>query len=106
MAGDKESTLVFKVDGTQAETGVAKVKRSLNDLADTANREGQRGAAGIAGMGAGAEKSAAQIERSTQRQIGEIRRMTAEIEAGGKATRAYQEAMASIRGVDAGVLRP
>ena len=45
MAGDKESTLVFKVDGTQAETGVAKVKRSLNDLADTASREGQRGAA-------------------------------------------------------------
>ena len=106
MAGDKESTLVFKVDGTQAETGVAKVKRSLNDLADTASREGQRGAAGIAGMGAGAEKSAAQIERSTQRQIGEIRRMTAELESGGKATRAYQEAMASIRGVDASALRP
>ena len=106
MAGDKESTLVFKVDGTQAETGVAKVKRSLHDLADTASREGQRGAAGIAGMGAGAEKSAAQIERSTQRQIGEIRRMTAELESGGKATRAYQEAMASIRGVDTAALRP
>ena len=106
MAGDKESTLVFKVDGTQAETGVAKVKRSLHDLADTANREGQRGASGIAGMGAGAEKSAAQIERATQRQIAEIRRMTAELESGGRATRAYQEAMASIRGVDTAALRP
>ncbi|MBP8275664.1 MAG: phage tail length tape measure family protein, partial [Propionivibrio sp.] len=106
MAGDKESTLIFKVDGTQAETGVAKVKSSLHDLADTASREGQRGASGIAGMGAGAEKSAAQIERATQRQISEIRRMTAELESGGKATRAYQEAMASIRGVDASALRP
>lgn len=94
----------MNVDGVVA--GTEKVKRKLSELGGAARDAGTEAGKGIGSIGSGAEASAKRLDSATKNTIASLQRQTAAIEAGGTATRAYQEQLAKMRGVDVNVLKP
>lgn len=94
----------MNVDGVVA--GTEKVKRKLSELGGAARDAGTEAGKGIGSIGNGAEASAKRLDSATKNTIASLQRQTAAIEAGGTATRAYQEQLAKMRGVDVNVLKP
>ena len=100
-----ESTSQLKIgaalDGS-FETATSTAKRKIGELGATANDAGKS----LAGMGNGTAQSAQKIESATKSMIQSIQRTTAATEAGDKSTRAYQESLARMRGIDVAALKP
>lgn len=100
-----ESTAQLKVgaalDGSFEQT-TNTVKRKIGELGTAATDTSKS----LAGMGNGTAQSAQKIESATKSMIQSIQRTTAATEAGDKSSRAYQESLARIRGVDVAALKP
>lgn len=94
----------MNVDGVVA--GTEKAKRKISELGGAAREAGNEAGKGIGSIGSGADASAKKIESATKNTIASIQRQTAAFEAGGTASRAYQEQLAKLRGVDVAALRP
>lgn len=83
-------------------TGLEPGKRALKDLGGAATDTGKA----LGGIGNGTAQSAQKVESATKSMIQSIQRTTAATEAGDKSSRAYQESLARIRGVDVAALKP
>ena len=90
-----------KLDGSFEQT-TNTVKTKVKELGSVATETGKS----LAGMGAGTANSAQKVEQATKSMIQSIQRTTAATEAGDKSSRAYQESLARIRGVDVAALKP
>lgn len=108
---DSVVTIGAEVSGLKS--GVEEAKVSLRSLAETAERAGRRGADGLDKIGQGAGDSAKEVERANKRRErsyasleNAIKRDIAAMQAGGKASRAYYEALAGQRGLDKARLTP
>jgi len=66
----------------------------------------QRAGRGIEGIGAGAPAAAQKIDRATASMIASIQRTTALMDAGGRTSAKYYEALAAQRGVSVDALKP
>ena len=89
-------------DSSGVATGLEPGKRALKDLGGAASDTGKA----LGGIGNGTAQSAQKVESATKSMIQSIQRTTAATEAGDKSTRAYQESLARIRGVDVAALKP
>lgn len=99
-----EIKITASADGV--ETGVARAKRSLAGLKEEATRSGAEAGRGMAPLGDGAEAAARKVDSATRSMQNSLQRQIAALEAGGTATRQYQESLAKLRGVDANALKP
>lgn len=103
---DMQSQIKMTADATGVETGVARAKRSIRDLGNTAQAEGKKAAAGLENIGAGSGKAATKVESATRSLIGSIQRTTAAMEAGSKSSADYYRALAQQRGISTQTLEP
>ena len=99
-----EIKLTASADGV--ETGVARAKRSLADLGAAAEKTGQQGGKGLGALGAGGEDAARKVDAATRSMQNSLQRQIAALEAGGTATRQYQESLAKLRGINPNTLKP
>lgn len=99
-----EIKITASADGV--ETGVARAKRSLAGLKEEATRSGAEAGRGMTPLGDGAEAAARKVDSATRNMQASLQRQIAALEAGGTATRQYQESLAKLRGVDANALKP
>lgn len=102
MSNDLNTEIKIGADASGVEAGVGRAKRSLASLGESAKKAGD----GLAGIGAGSERSARQVESSTRSMVSQIQRQIAATEAGDKSTRQYQESLARLRGVNVNALKP
>ncbi len=103
---DLASTIKINADASGVEAGVNSAKRSISSLGQAASQAGKSGAEGMDRLGASGDAAAKKIEASTRNTIASIQRQTAALEAGGASSRAYQESLAKMRGIDVGALKP
>jgi tape measure domain-containing protein len=96
------TNITVGADSSGVATGLEPGKRALKDFGATAKGAGDA----LGGIGAGGAQSAQKVESATKSMIGSLQRQIAATEAGDKSTRAYQESLARLRGVDTAVLRP
>ena len=86
--------------------GAEKVKRSLNDLGQAANKAGKDTGAGMAAIGAGGDAASRKVESATRNMQGQLQRLVASFEGGEKGSRKFYESLANQRGVDVASLKP
>lgn len=86
--------------------GAGRAKRSLDDLAKTATQAGEQGSKGMAKFGAGGDDAARKVDAATRSMQNSLQRQIAALEAGGTATRQYQESLAKLRGIDPNAIKP
>jgi len=103
---DLNTEIRIGADASGVETGVSKAKKSLASLGAAALQAGREAAKGVGSIGEGGDKSARQVESATKSIVSSLQRQIAAFEAGGRGTRAYQESLARIRGVDVSALKP
>ncbi len=103
---DLNTEIRIGADASGVETGVSKAKKSLASLGAAALQAGRDAAKGVGSIGEGGDKSARQVESATKSIVSSLQRQIAAFEAGGRGTRAYQESLARIRGVDVSALKP
>ena len=106
MAYNETATLGFAVDSSGAEAGINNVKRSLNNLADTARAAGQTASSGLDAIGDGGSKATESLDRTTKNLISSIQRTTASMEAGSKSSSEYFRTLANQRGANVIALEP
>ncbi|MCT6721657.1 hypothetical protein [Acidovorax sp. K2F] len=99
-----EIKLVANADGV--ETGVSRAKRSLASLGQAADQVGEQGEKGFRRFGAGSDEAGRRVESTTKNMVASLQRQIAALEAGGTATRQYQESIARLRGANMGALKP
>lgn len=110
---NNETKIYITADSEGVDKGVAKAKKTIKSLGDTAQTEGKRVSDGLGqGVGGASETVAAtetatkSMARSLKSLENAIRRDIAVKMAGGKATREYYEALANQRGLDVSRLNP
>lgn len=110
---NNETKIYITADSEGVDKGVAKAKKSIKSLGDTAQTEGKRVSDGLGQGVGGASETAAATETATKSMArslksleNAIRRDIAVKIAGGKATREYYEALANQRGLDVSRLNP
>lgn len=113
MSDKLDVTIGISADASGVEAGVGKAKKSIHSLGGAARdmsakvgSSGKAAGAGFEAMGAGSDKAAKAVERATRSMQQQLQRQIAELNAGGKATREYTEALARMRGVDTRALAP
>ncbi len=102
------ASIGLAVDSSGVDAGLNRMEATVERAARTLSSLGQRGAAAVNNVGASANETANSVDRATQRQVRSIQTLTAELQSGGRATVAFQEAIARNRGGEAAVqtLRP
>lgn len=110
---NNETKIYITADSEGVDKGVAKAKKTIKSLGDTAQTEGKRVSDGLGQGVGGASETAAATETATKSMArslksleNAIRRDIAVKIAGGKATREYYEALANQRGLDVSRLNP
>lgn len=106
MTQDLNTQIKIGADASGVEAGVASAKRSLASLGQTAEQTGRTGGEGLKKLGAGGEESARRLDSVTKNMVASLQRQIAAVEAGGTATRQYQESIARLRGADVNALKP
>ncbi|MES2972386.1 MAG: phage tail tape measure protein [Pseudomonadota bacterium] len=106
MSADLKAQLQISADASGVESGVVKAKKSLADLGATAAATGKQASEGIDTIGKSSDTAAVKVDKNTRALVGSIQRTTAALEAGGRGTAGYYEAIAKQRGVDTEALRP
>lgn len=106
MAYNETATLGFAVDASGAETGINSVKRSLNNLADTARTVGQTASTGLDSIGEGGSRVTQSFDKTTRNLISSIQRTTATMEAGSRSSSDYFRTLAGQRGANVIALEP
>lgn len=90
----------------KAQKSLASIIQVARQMAMQVNGSGKTASEGLELIGPSATRSAKDVERATRSMQQQLQRQIAELNAGGKATREYTEALARMRGVDANALRP
>lgn len=103
---DLDAQLSISADASGVEAGIGAAQRKLADLGKSAATAGKEASKGLEGMGEGAAKAEAKVNRTTARLITSIQQATAAAEAGSRSSAAYFEALGKQRGVDPATLRP
>ena len=103
---DLNQEIKFTADGSGVKAGVSEIKRDLASIGPAADKAGEAGAAGLNKIGAGGENAARKLDSVTKNMVSSLQRQIAAMEAGGTATREYQESIARLRGADVGALKP
>lgn len=103
---DLSTEIKVSVNPEGVESGVARTKRSLASLGQAANEVGEAGARGLGKMNAGTDSLGVTMDRTTKGMVASLQRQIAAIDAGGTATRQYQESIARLRGADMAALKP
>lgn len=106
MTQDLNTEIKIGADASGVEAGVASAKRSLAGLGQSAEQVGRTGGEGLKKIGAGGEESARRLDSVTKNIVASLQRQIAAAEAGGTATRQYQESIARLRGADVSALKP
>ena len=106
MSDDLNTEIKIGADASGVEAGVGRAKRSLADLGASAQKAGKDAAAGVAGVGAGGDKAAKDVERATRSMQSSLQRLLAEQKAGAKGSREYWEALADTRGISRNSIKP
>lgn len=106
MSDDLNTEIKITASAEGVEAGVGRAKRSIADLAQAAEKAGEQGGKGLGRMGAGGEDAARKVDGATKNMVASLQRQIAAMEAGGTATRQYQESIARLRGADMSVLKP
>lgn len=94
------------VDSTGVDAGVERVGKSLDGMAARAKAAAGQASQAVGSVGTGGEGAADKLDRTTQRIIGQIERVTAAARAGGRDTAAYFESIGQARGANLDALRP
>src|SRR5687768_4057052 len=94
------------VDSTGAKQDFGEVKSAAQDMAQAVQQAGAQASKGVDGIGAGAPVASQKVDAATRSIIGSIQRTTAVMEAGGRTTSKYYEALAAQRGVSVETLKP
>lgn len=105
MSEDLNTEIKMSVNAEGVETGVTRAKRSIEDLGTTVDNVGKRGT-GLNRLGAEGEIAGRKIDQVTKNMVASLQRQIAAAEAGGTATRQYQESIARLRGANMNVLGP
>lgn len=103
---DLVDEIKLAVDASGVETGTARAKRSIEDLGNTVENVGKRGGEGLNRMGRDGTEAGQKLDQVTRNMVSSLQRQIAAAEAGGTATRQYQESIARLRGANMDVLRP
>lgn len=106
MSDDLTQELKFTADATGIEAGVERGKRSIKSLGKTAEDVGKEGGDSLGKVGAGAERSAKEIQQATRNMEANLQRQIAKFEATSQSARQYQESLARMRGADLAKLKP
>lgn len=106
MTEERRIQLVAEVDATGTRAGFNEIGREAGTMASAVAQRSQQAEAAVAGIGGGANRSAAQTESAGRNLIGSIQRTTAALEAGSRSGAAYYEVLARQRGVDPAILEP
>jgi len=94
------------VDSTGVESGVERVGKSLDGMAARAKAAAGQASQAVGAIGGGSDGAADKLDRTTQRIVSQIERVTAAARAGGRDTAAYFESIAQARGANLDSLRP
>lgn len=103
---DLTDEIKLGVDASGVETGVGRAKRSIEDLGSAVENVGKRGGEGLNRMGRDGADAGQKLDQVTRNMVNSLQRQIAATEAGGTATRQYQESIARLRGANMDVLRP
>jgi phage-related minor tail protein len=103
---ERRVQLVAEVDTTRTRAGFNEIGQQAGQMAQQVTRSGEQAERAVAGIGSGASASSQRVDSASRSIIGSIQRTTAAMEAGGRQTVAYYEAMARQRGIDPNTLRP
>lgn len=106
MSDDLNTEIRITASADGVEAGVRNAKQSIAGLSQAAEKAGEQGGKGLGKIGAGGEGAARKVEAATKNMAASLERMIAKVEAGGTATRQYQESIARMRGADMGALKP
>lgn len=103
---DLRDNIIIGADVSGVETGMAKAKKSLASLGASATAAGKQAATGMSSLGQGSDAASKKVDAATRSMAANIQRQIAALQAGGKESRQYYEAIANMRGVRADALRP
>lgn len=106
MTEERRVQLVAEVDTTRTKQGFNEIGQQAEGMATKVKAAGDRAQKGVDNIGAGAERSAAQVERSQRSIANAIQRTAVAMESGSRTSAAYYEALAQQRGVDPQKLAP
>ncbi len=105
MLGDLNTEIKMSVNAEGVESGVTRAKRSIESLGTAVDSVGKRGE-GLNQLGRDGETAGRKIDQVTKNMVSSLQRQIAAAEAGGTATRQYQESLARLRGANMNVLGP
>ena len=103
---DLDTEIRVGVNADAVDTGTARAKRSLSSLGEEAQKVGDQAGKGLDKIRVSGEEVAKSTERVTKNVAAGLQRQIAAYEAGGTASRQYQESLARLRGADMNALRP
>lgn len=106
MTEERRVQLVAEVDTTRTKQGFNEIGQQAEGMATKVKAAGDRAQKGVDNIGAGAERSSAQVERSQRSIANAIQRTAVAMESGSRTSAAYYEALAQQRGVDTQKLAP
>lgn len=102
----ENSIIQISAETSGVSRGVQQAERSLQNLAQTAQKSGSQAATSLSNVGEAAEKAAQKQERASRSIERSLQREIAMLQAGERGSRAYYESLAKQRGVDTGRLTP
>lgn len=94
------------LDASGVEDGVRNARKSIEGLDDAVKKMGKSGDDGFKKLGKSGEDARSSLDRVTRNMVSSLQRQIAAAEAGGTATRQYQESLARLRGANVDVLKP
>lgn len=106
MSETRAVTLETAVDTTGARAGFQEITREAGAMAQAVARVSEQAETAVTGIGSGAPAAARNVDASQRSLINSIQRTTAAMEAGGRTSSAYYEALGRQRGVDPAALAP
>ena len=106
MTESRKVQLESGVDATGARQGFAEIAQAGQDMARKVAQSGKEAAAGVDGIGGGAEKATQKITAAERSIIASIQRTTAAMQAGERGTASYFERLGQQRGASPEALRP
>lgn len=97
------ASIGLAVDSSGVDAGLNRMDASVERVGRSISSLGRSGAAAVDDLATSATRSASSVERGNQRQIRSLQTLRAELIAGGRDTRQFQEEMARNRGGEAAV---
>jgi phage-related minor tail protein len=106
MTEERRVQLVAEVDTTRTRAGFQEIGQQAGQMAQQVTQAGERAERAVSAVGSGGATASRNVDGAARSIVGSIQRTTAAMEAGGRQTAAYYEAIGRQRGIDPNVLRP